>query len=117
MPSTSDPHVDARRKPRFRFNSLVRVTATHPDTEIVFWGRATDLCREGIGVTISNRVKCGELVRMDIPLPDRSFVGVTAFVRYCNRDHCGFEFVDVEDQQSRAIRAACERLQRAGEGV
>ncbi len=61
---------------------------------------------------MGNSIEPHRLVRIDIPLPHRSFIAVGALVRYCNENRCGFEFVDVEDQQRRAIRGACEILQR-----
>ena len=40
-------------------------------------------------------------------------MNVRASVRYCNPARCGFEFVDLPDQQREAIEAACEKLSKA----
>ena len=53
-PSASDLHPTQRRSPRFPFDSLVRVTAFRLGEENQLWGRSTDLCREGIGVTVAD---------------------------------------------------------------
>ena len=111
--SASDLHPEQRRSPRFPFDSLVRVTASRPGEEEQVWGRSTDLCREGIGVTVTGELTPKELVAMQIPLPSTNPMNVRASVRYCNPARCGFEFVDLPDQQREAIEAACEKLSKA----
>ena len=111
--SASDLHPEQRRSPRFPFDSLVRVTAFRRGEEAQVWGRATDLCREGIGVTVAGELTPEELVAMQIPLPSIQPMNVRASVRYCNPARCGFEFVDLPDQQREAIEAACEKLSKA----
>jgi hypothetical protein len=54
--SPSDLHPEQRRSPRFPFDSLVRVTPSRLGEEAQVWGRSTDLCREGIGVTITSEL-------------------------------------------------------------
>ncbi|MGD1081869.1 MAG: PilZ domain-containing protein [Candidatus Sulfotelmatobacter sp.] len=109
-PSATDPHPKQRRSPRFPFDSLVRVTALRLVENTRLWGRSTDLCREGIGVTVAGELTPEELVAMQIPLPSTKPMNVRASVRYRNQLHCGFEFVDLLDQQREAIQAACEKL-------
>jgi hypothetical protein len=112
--SSSDAHSKQRRSPRFLFDSLVRVTAIRPGNETRLWGRSTDLCREGIGVTVTTgELTPEELVTMQIPLPSTKPMNVRASVRYRNQAHCGFEFVDLRNQQHEAIEAACEKLNKA----
>jgi len=110
--SASDLHREQRRSPRFPFDSLVGVAASRFGKEAQVWGRSTDLCREGIGVTVTGELTPEELVAMQIPLPSTKPMNVRASVRYCNQAHCGFEFVDVRDQQHEAIEAACEKLSK-----
>ena len=107
-------HSKQRRSPRFPFDSLVRVTAFRLGKETPLWGRSTDLCREGIGVTVASDVTPEELVAMQVPLPSTEPINVRASVRYRNQDQCGFEFVDLHNQQREAIQAACDRLRNAG---
>jgi hypothetical protein len=109
-PRATDPHPKQRRSPRFPFDSLVRVTAPPIVEETRLWGRSTDLCREGIGVTVAGELMPEELVAMQIPLPAAKPVTVSASVRYCNQGHYGFEFVSLHDQQREAIQAACDGL-------
>ena len=111
--TSSDAHPKQRRSPRFLFDSLVRVTAVRPGNETRLWGRSTDLCREGIGVTVTTgELTPEELVTMQIPLPSTKPMNVRALVRYCNQGRCGFEFVDLRNQQHEAIEAACEKLSK-----
>src|SRR2546427_11160972 len=67
--SASDLHPEQRRSRRFPFDSLVRVAAFRLGEEAQVWGRSTDLCREGIGVTVTGELTPEELVAMQIPLP------------------------------------------------
>ena len=111
--SASDLHPEQRRSRRFPFDSLVRVAAFRLGEEAQVWGRSTDLCREGIGLTVTGELTPEELVAMQIPLPSTKPMNVRASVRYCNPARCGFEFVDLPDQQREAIEAACEKLSKA----
>jgi hypothetical protein len=54
-----------------------------------------------------------EIVAIQIPLPKAKTVTVKASLRYCNRDHCGFEFLNLRNRQREAIQAACETLKNA----
>ena len=110
--SASDLHPEQRRSPRFPFDSLVRVTASRPGEEEQVWGRSTDLCREGIGLTVTGELTPEELVAMQIPLPSTKPMNVRAPVRYCTQARSGFEFVDLRNQQREAIEAACEKLSK-----
>src|SRR5205085_9798485 len=91
--TASGLHPEQRRSPRFPFDSLVRVTASRPGEEEQVWGRSTDLCREGIGVTVTGELTPKELVAMQIPLPSTKPMNVRASVRYCNPARCGFELL------------------------
>ena len=89
-PGESKSHLKQRRSPRFPFDSLVRLTVNSPGKQPSFWGRSTDLCRDGIGVIlVSGRVTPQELVGMEIPLPAATAVTVEASVRYCKEARCG----------------------------
>ena len=111
--STSDLHPEQRRSPRFPFDSLVRVTASRLGEEAQIWGRSTDLCREGIGVSVTGKLTPEEVVAMQIPLPSSWPMNVRASVRYCNQARCGFQFVDLRNKQRDEIEAACEKLSKA----
>ena len=108
--STRDLHRAQRRSPRFPFDSLVGVTALRLGEETHVWGRSTDLCREGIGVTITGELTPEEPVVMQIPLPSTKPFTVRASVRYCKQAHCGFEFLRLSNEQRNEIEAACEKL-------
>ena len=56
-PAAREAQREQRRSPRFPFDSLVRVTAVHAGNETRLWGRSTDLCPEGIGVTVIGELK------------------------------------------------------------
>jgi hypothetical protein len=122
MISPGDCHVRFQRErppPRAAAQSALSIrlararTASRLGEEAQVWGRSTDLCREGIGVTVTSELTPEELVAMQIPLPSTKPMNVRASVRYYNEAHCGFEFVDVQNQQQEAIEAACEKLSKA----
>src|SRR5438874_11992230 len=101
--SASDLHPEQRRSRRFPFDSLVRVAAFRLGEEAQVWGRSTDLCREGIGVSVTSELTPEELVAMQIPRPSSQAMNVRASVRYCNPARSGLECVDLRDQQRTAM--------------
>ena len=111
-PSASKVHPEQRRVPRFPFDSLVCVTAFRLGKKTQLWGRSTDLCRDGIGVTVSADLSSDEIVALQIQLPRAKIVTVNAWVRYCKQGRCGLEFRDPGHTEIEAIRAACEKLRR-----
>lgn len=114
-PGESDFPLKQHRSPRLPFDSLVRLAATGDSEKSPLWGRSTDLCRKGIGVTVVvGELMPDELITIEIPLRAAT-VSVEASVRYCRESHCGFEFVGAGEPQRGAIRAACERLRKGGQ--
>src|SRR6266702_8905511 len=122
MISPGDCHVRFQRErppPRAAAQSpfsirLARARgASRRGEEEQVWGRSTDLCREGIGVTVTGELTPEERVAMQIPLPSTKPMNVRASVRYCNPARSGCELVDLHDQQREAIEAACEKLSKA----
>jgi len=64
--SASGISSEQRRSQRSPFDSLARVTAFSLGEEAQISGRSTDLCREGIGLTITSELTPEELVAMRI---------------------------------------------------
>ena len=103
---------EKRRGPRFRFDSLVRMTAFRLGSEIRVWGRSTDLSQLGIGVTVSAELTVDEVFALQIQLPKAKIVTINGSVRYFNQGRCGLEFLDPRHTETEAIRSACEKLRR-----
>ena len=110
--SVTRPPPKQRRSPRFPFDSLLRVTLFPLAESTRLWGRSIDFCREGIGLTVAAELTPDELVAVEIPLAANKPVTVSASVRYCNQGRCGFEFVNLDEQQREAIQVACEKLRK-----
>jgi len=110
--SVTRPPPKQRRSPRFPFDSLLRVTLFPLAEGTGLWGRSIDLCREGIGLTVAAELTPEELVAVQIPLATDKQETVSASVRYCNQGRCGFEFVNLDEQQREAIQVACEKLRK-----
>ena len=108
--SASDLHPEQRRSPRFPFDSLVRVTASRLGEEAQVWGRSTDLCREGIGLTVTGELTPEELVAMQIPLPSTKPMNVRASVRYCTQARSGFviESTDCRSGEHAQLPGRCD---------
>ena len=108
--SASGLHPEQRRSPRFPFDSLVRVTASRRGEEAQVWGRSTDLCREGIGLTVTGELTPEELVAMQIPLPSTKPMNVRASVRYCTQARSGFviESTDCRSGEHAQLPGRCD---------
>lgn len=93
-----------RRFPRFEVNRQV--------TAILYWescppvlipGRCHSLSEGGLGATMSQQLRVGEVVNLEVA----NGVRVYAAVRNMNGFAHGFEFVLVRDNQRAAIRRLC----------
>lgn len=112
-PLTEARFPEQRRSPRFHFDSLVRLTTLHISEQVELWGRSTDLCQHGIGVTVAGDLTRDGLVSLQIPLPKAKVVTVNASVRYYEQGHCGLEFMELRHSQRQSIQAACEELRKS----
>jgi c-di-GMP-binding flagellar brake protein YcgR len=110
----SGRYANTRASPRFAFDALVGVVVSQADNPGQFWSRSTDISQGGIGVNlIGSDVNTDEVVSLQIPLPKQNPVALRGGVRYRIGRHCGFEFVDLDEDQRHAVRLACEALARS----
>ena len=119
QPPSVDPYPTPRRSPRFAFDALVKLVVGPLDKPQQLWSRSTDISQGGIGVNLTaGDLKLDELVSIQIPLPEISLpkqrsVDLRASVRYRIELHCGFAFVELNEDQQTAIMTACDALARA----
>src|SRR5712691_10879161 len=76
-----------------------------------FWGRASDICEQGLAATIVGELDINEVVSVELRLPlAQGIVTLRAAVRHRNGFFCGFEFLTLSDTQRQMIRKTCEGL-------
>ena len=119
QPPSVGPYPTPRRSPRFAFDALVKLVVGPLDNPQQLWSRSTDISQGGIGVNLTaGELKLDELVSLQIPLPEiplpkQHSVDLRASVRYRVGVHCGFAFLELNEDQQTAIRTACDALARA----
>lgn len=110
----SGRYANTRASPRFAFDALVGVVVSEDVKPRQFWSRSTDISQGGIGVNlIGGDVDPDEVASFQIPLPKQHPGTLRGAVRYRIGRHCGFEFVDLDEDQRHAVRLACEALARS----
>jgi c-di-GMP-binding flagellar brake protein YcgR len=113
----SGRYANTRAIPRFAFDALVGVVVSQPDKPRQFWSRSTDISQGGIGVNlIGGDLNPDEVASLQIPLPKQHPVEFRGAVRYRIGRHCGFAFIDLSEDQQRAVRMACNALARSQSG-
>jgi hypothetical protein len=87
--------VDARRHPRFKIDTDLRVYARG---QAVVRGHTVDISRSGISAMLQVEVPLGEVVRLEFSLPGGE-VEVHAVVRQRNAFRYGFQFLESSSAQ------------------
>lgn len=117
MPPTSRSG-NTRASPRFAFDALAGVVVSQADKPRQFWSRSSNISQGGIGLNlIGGDVKPEEHAFLQIHLPKQLSAGLRASLRYRIGLHCGFEFVDLSEDQRTAIRTACDALPRSNSPI
>lgn len=103
-----------RRFERYRFDARMQVSVFREGETSEFWGRTNEVGMDGIGGTLTRKLKAGEVVSLEFPIPIAPRVmKVRAIVRYNEGLRCGFEFLVVTGQQRETMRRLCEALASA----
>lgn len=97
--------VEARRHPRFRLETDVRIYARNSP---VVRGQTVDISESGISAMLMMEVPIGEVVRLEFSLP-LGEVEVHALVRQRNAFRYGFQFVESSSAQD-VIGRTCRHL-------
>ena len=107
QPSGSQPQgiVDARRHPRFKFQTGIRVYAR--DCEVVR-GETVDLSQSGIAAMMRVEVRVGAVVRLEFSVPSGD-IEIHAVVRQKNAFRYGFQFLESSSSQD-LIGRTCRDL-------
>jgi len=97
--------VDARRRPRFHFETDIRVYAR--DCEVVR-GHTVDISQSGISAMLRVEVPLGEVVRLEFVVPGGE-LDIHAVVRQRNAFRYGFQFLESSSAQD-LIGRTCRDL-------
>jgi hypothetical protein len=77
-------------------------------------GRTKDLAEGGLGATIPNNINIGEIVELELQLPDtKEPLKIKAEVRYRQGFQYGFKYIDITEQQKAMIRRTTRDLHLA----
>jgi|SRR5476649_794243 hypothetical protein len=83
-------------------------------TKETFIGRTKDLAEGGLGATIPNDIKIGEIVELELQLPENQEpLKVKAEVRYRQGFQYGFKYIHITEQQKEMIRRTTRDLHLA----
>jgi PilZ domain len=77
-------------------------------------GRTKDLAEGGLGATIPNNINIGEIVELELQLPDtKEPLKIKAEVRYRQGFQYGFKYIHITEQQKEMIRRTTRDLHLA----
>jgi hypothetical protein len=77
-------------------------------------GRTKDLAEGGLGATIPNDIKIGEIVELELQLPENQEpLKLKAEVRYRHGFQYGFKYIHITEEQREMIRRATRDLHLA----
>ena len=111
VPHPNPPPGTSRRFPRYTLDIRLTVHVFRAGANASFWGRSSELGEDGIGGTLTGELEPGEVVSMELSLPQATYpLKLRALVRYRKGLHHGFEFLALSTEQRAAIRRVCETL-------
>lgn len=102
-----------RRVPRYRADLPLIVRVLAQDGYVRIHGRCTEISPAGLGAVTSAELAPGEIVALELALPQISPMELRAVVRHRMGFLHGFEFVSLLPEQSGLIRDFCQRLSEA----
>jgi hypothetical protein len=100
-----------RRFPRYRLDARMSLQVFRSGTTLSYWGRSTEIGKDGIGGTLTGELEPGEVVSLELVLPRAAHpLKLRALVRYRQGLRHGFEFLTRTKEQQETINRLCETL-------
>jgi len=99
-----------RRMPRFRTDLPLIVRVLGQEGYLRVHGRCTEISEGGLGAVTTAELAAGEIVSLEVPLPERGTLEVRAVVRHRMGFLHGFEFISLPPAQADVLRTFCESL-------
>lgn len=109
--NAAEPHKSVRRFPRYPANLRLSIQLFRPSGSLSLWGLCSELGEDGVSATLTEELRLGDVVSMEIPMPAIGCaLKVRAIVRYCDGLRHGFEFLALESRQREALHRTCVLL-------
>ena len=104
----SDDATDsaARISPRHIFETRIRICLQRGSQRLSLQGWARDLSESGLGAFVAEALVPGELVTLEVPLPNCDKQVIPAKIARVLGTECGFQFTALSAEQRTRIRAA-----------
>lgn len=100
-----------RRFTRYSVDIRITVNVFRSGKRFSLWGRSNEFGQDGIGGTLSGELEAGEVVALELALPETTEpLKIRAVVRYRDGLRHGFEFLTRTPEQSNLISRVCEQL-------
>ena len=104
-----------RRHPRLPFSVPITLHHLKAGMARTFAGMSLDLSEGGFGVLLNGRLREGETVEVDLPLP-QNLPHLIAIVRYSSSDRSGLEFLGLTPEERSEISTATNAIKPRGNG-
>lgn len=98
-----------RAHPRYKVELRILLSGRGGATPPVFWINAQSLGEGGVGADVPFSLENDEVVLLDLMLQER-VLSLPAAVRYHTGPLHGFQFIDITEEQRKAIRSYCETI-------
>ena len=89
---------------RFAFETRFRIRVQRDNRSLTWEGWARDLSESGLGAFLGQALDLGEMVTLEIPLPESGKLTAQATVARCLGTQYGFQFTTLASAQRRRIQ-------------
>ena len=103
--SDDDAGSGDRMSPRHLFETRIRIRLQRDSQRLTLQGWSRDLSESGLGAFVAQALVLGELVTLEIPLPDSDKQVIPAKVARVLGTEYGFQFTALSAEQRTRIRA------------
>jgi hypothetical protein len=103
--SDDDAGSGDRMSPRHLFETRIRIRLQGDSQRLTVQGWSRDLSESGLGAFVAQALVLGELVTLEIPLPDSDKQVIPAKVARVLGTEYGFQFTALSAEQRTRIRA------------
>jgi hypothetical protein len=103
--SDDDAGSGDRMSPRHLFETRIRIRLQRDSQRLTVQGWSRDLSEGGLGAFVAQALVLGELVTLEIPLPDSDKQVIPAKVARVLGTEYGFQFTALSAEQRTRIRA------------
>ena len=106
MANPSDKAVADRIAPRYVFEARIRITLQRDSQKLAMLGWTRDLSESGVSAFVAQGLSLGELVSLEVPLPQFGKQVIPAKVARTLGTEYGFQFTALSAEQRQRIQAA-----------